>query len=89
MSIFFELEKLLAEHLEGFILMSIEGGELQKNFKTFNWKFQIKNSKEFPIGLVKAGASMVGGIFAVATMNCRGEMFTKVGTGFGLFRIIP
>jgi hypothetical protein len=70
LSIFFELEKLLVEHLEGFILLSREGGELQIFFKTFNWKFQLKNSKEFPVGLVKAGASMVGGIFVIATMNC-------------------
>jgi hypothetical protein len=48
LSIFFELEKLPVEHLEGFILLSKEGGELQNFFKTLNQKFQLKNSKEFP-----------------------------------------
>jgi hypothetical protein len=48
LSILFKLEKPLVEHLEGFILMLEEGGKLQKNFKTLNQKFQLKNSKEFP-----------------------------------------
>jgi hypothetical protein len=38
----FKLEKLHVKHLEGFILLSREGGELQKFFRTFNWKFQLK-----------------------------------------------
>jgi len=48
MGILFEFEKPPVEHLEGFILLSREGGELQKIFRTFDWKFQLKNSKEFP-----------------------------------------
>ncbi len=48
LSIFFKLEKPLVEHLEGFIFLSKEGGELHNFFRTFNWKFQLKNSKEFP-----------------------------------------
>jgi hypothetical protein len=47
LSILFEFEKPLVEHLEGFILLPREGGKLQKNFRTFDWKFQLKNSKEF------------------------------------------
>jgi hypothetical protein len=46
--IIFKHEKLLVEHLEGFILLLREGGELQIFFKTFDWKFKLKNSKEFP-----------------------------------------
>jgi hypothetical protein len=47
-SILFELEKPPKEHLEGFILLPKQGGKLQNFFKTFNWKFQLKNSKKFP-----------------------------------------
>jgi hypothetical protein len=36
------------QHLEGFILLLREGGELQKNFRTLNGKFQFKSSKELP-----------------------------------------
>jgi hypothetical protein len=39
LSILFKLEKPLVEHFEGFIFLPKEGGELQKNFKTFNRKF--------------------------------------------------
>jgi hypothetical protein len=48
LSIPFKLEKLLVEHLEGFIFLLKEGGELQKIFRTLNHKFQLKNSKKFP-----------------------------------------
>ncbi len=48
LGILFEFEKPPIEHLGGFILLSKKGIELQKFFKTFNWKFQLKNSKEFP-----------------------------------------
>jgi hypothetical protein len=48
LSIIFKLEKPLVEHLEGFILLSREGGELQKNFNILNRKFQFRKSKEFP-----------------------------------------
>ncbi len=39
LGILFEFEKPLVEHLEGFILLPREGGELQKIFKIFDWKF--------------------------------------------------
>jgi hypothetical protein len=45
LSIFFKLETLLVEHLEGLILLLKKGGELQKNFTTLDRKFQLKNSK--------------------------------------------
>jgi len=48
MSIFFKLEKPPIQHLEGFIISSKKGGELQKIFKTFHQKFQLKNLKKFP-----------------------------------------
>jgi hypothetical protein len=48
LSIIFKLEKPPMEHLEGFIRLSREVGKLQKNFRTFNRKFQLKNLKEFP-----------------------------------------
>jgi hypothetical protein len=39
LSILFELEKPLVEHLEGFILLSKESGKLQNFLKTFDRKF--------------------------------------------------
>jgi hypothetical protein len=48
LSILFKLEKPPLEHLEHFILSLEEGGEQQKNFRTLDQKFQLKNSKEFP-----------------------------------------
>jgi hypothetical protein len=53
LSIFFKLEKLHVEHFEGFILLPKEGGKLQIFFKTFNKKFQLKNSKKFSHGIGK------------------------------------
>jgi hypothetical protein len=47
LSILFELEKPPVKHLEGFIILSREGGELQNFFRTLDQKFQLKNSKEF------------------------------------------
>jgi hypothetical protein len=47
LGILFEFEKPLVKHLEGFILLPREGGELQNSFRTFDWKFQLKNSKKF------------------------------------------
>jgi len=46
--ILFEFEEPPVKHLEGFILLPKEGGELQNFFETFDWKFQLKNSEEFP-----------------------------------------
>jgi hypothetical protein len=66
LSIFFKLGKPLIEHLEGFILLPKEGGELQNFFRTFNRKFQLKNSKKFP----QVGALMVGRMFVVVAMSC-------------------
>ncbi len=48
MSILFKVEKPPVKHLDGFILLSKEGGELQNFFRTLDQKFQLKNSKEFP-----------------------------------------
>ncbi len=48
LSILFELKKPPIKHLEGFILLLKKGDELHNFFKTFDRKFQIKNSKEFP-----------------------------------------
>jgi len=54
LGILFEFEKPPIEHLEGFILLPREGGELKNFFRTFNWKFQLKNSKEFPHWISKS-----------------------------------
>ncbi len=48
LGILFEFEKPPVKHLKGFILLPKESGELQKFFGTFDWKFQLKNSEEFP-----------------------------------------
>jgi hypothetical protein len=48
LNILFKLEKPFVKHLEGFILRLREGGELQNFFRTLHYKFQLKNSKEFP-----------------------------------------
>jgi hypothetical protein len=54
LSIFFKLEKPPIKHLQGFILLLRKGGELQKKIKTFDQKFQLKNSKEFPHWISKS-----------------------------------
>ncbi len=54
LSILFKLENPLVEHLEGFILLLREGGKLQNFFKTFDQKFQLKNSKKFPHWISKS-----------------------------------
>jgi hypothetical protein len=64
-SILFRFEKPPVEYLEGFILLPSESGEMLNFFRTFDRKFQLKNSKEFPHWMTKAGASMMGGLFAV------------------------
>jgi hypothetical protein len=48
LSILFELEKPLVEHLEGFILLSKKGGELQKKFQNSSPKFLIQELKRIP-----------------------------------------
>jgi hypothetical protein len=45
LNILFELEKFIVKHVEGFILLRREGGEIQNVLKTLKWKFQLKNSK--------------------------------------------
>ncbi len=64
LSIFFKFEKRPIEHLEGFILLLREGGELHKFFKNFN-----QNSKDSPTGSAKVDTSMVGGMFAVVATS--------------------
>jgi hypothetical protein len=54
LSILFKLEKPPVKHLEGFILMPREGGDLQIFFRTFDQKFQLKNSKKFPHWIIKS-----------------------------------
>jgi hypothetical protein len=54
LNILFKLEELRVEHLEGFILLPREGGELQNFFRTLNREFQLKNSKEFPHMIIKS-----------------------------------
>ncbi len=48
-----------------------------------------RTQKNSSTGSAKVGASMVGGMFAGATMSCWGEMFTKVGIGSRLLGTIP
>ncbi len=54
LSILFKFEKPPVEHLEGVILLSREGGKLQKNFRTLNHKFQLKNLKKSPHWISKS-----------------------------------
>jgi len=54
MGILFEFEKPPVEHLEGFIFLSKEGGELHNFFKIFDLKFHLKNSKKFPHWMSKS-----------------------------------
>jgi hypothetical protein len=54
LGILFEFEKPPVKHLEGFIFLPREGGELQNFFGTFDWKFQLKNSEKFPHWISKS-----------------------------------
>jgi hypothetical protein len=54
LSILFKLKKPRVKHLEGFILLLKEGGELHNFFKTFDLKLQLKNSKKFPHWISKS-----------------------------------
>jgi len=69
LSILFKLEKRPVEHLEGFILLSREGSELQKISKLLTKNSSLRTRKNSPTRSAKASASMVGGMFAVATMS--------------------
>ncbi len=70
LSIFFQLEKPLLEHLEGFILLLRDGGKVQKNSKLLTENSSSRTEKNSSIGSTKASASMVGGMFVVTTMTC-------------------
>ncbi len=70
LSIFFKLEKPPIKHLKGFILLPKEGGELQIFLKLLIGNSSLKTQKNSPIKSAKVGASMVGGLFVVATMSC-------------------
>ncbi len=89
LSIFFELRKLPIEHFEGFILPRKESAELQKKFRIFNQKFQLKNSKESLVGSAKVGASMVQGLFTIITTCCYGERLIEIGIESRLLSTIP
>jgi hypothetical protein len=68
--ILFKLEKPPVEHLEGFIFLPREGGKLQKFSELFIRNSNPRTIKNSPTGSAKAGASMVGTMFAVASMTC-------------------
>jgi hypothetical protein len=70
LNILFKLKKPPIKHLEGFILLRKKGGKLQNFSRTLDQKFQFKNLKEFPNLIIKAGASMVEGMYAVVIMSC-------------------
>jgi hypothetical protein len=70
LSILFKLQKPPIKHLEGFILLTRESGKLENFLRPLDRKFQFKNSKKFPHGSAKAGASMVGGMFIVTAISC-------------------
>jgi hypothetical protein len=67
LGILFEFEKPHVKHFEGFILLPREGGELQNFFRTFDWKFQLKNLKEFPHWISKSWC--IGGGRNVCSSN--------------------
>jgi hypothetical protein len=69
MSILFELEKPPIEHLEGFILLlkKVVSYKISSKFLTKNSNSRTR--KKSPIGSINVGASMVGGMFAIAIMN--------------------
>jgi hypothetical protein len=49
----------------------------------------LRTQKNSPTRSTKVDASMVGGMFAVATMSCWWERFIEVGIRFGLLGTIP
>jgi hypothetical protein len=48
LNILFKLEKPPTEHLEGFILLMKEGGELQFFFKNFKLEIRVQEFKKIP-----------------------------------------
>ncbi len=89
MSILFKFEKPPIEHLEGFILLPKETVNCKFFLKLLTGNFNSRTWNNSPTKSVKVGASMVGGMFTIATMNCWGEKFIEVGTRSGLLGIIP
>ncbi len=84
LGILFRIEKLHVEHLE----VSSFCQEKMANCKFFS-KLLIENFssriwKNSPTKSAKASASMVGGLFTVATVSCWGKRSTKIGTKSGL-----
>jgi hypothetical protein len=69
LSIIFKLEKPSMEHLEGFILLPRESGKLQIFSEFFTENSSSRTRKNSPTESTKTGASMVGGMFAVALMS--------------------
>ncbi len=86
--ILFEFEKLPVKHLEGFILLPREGGELQNFFGTFDWKFQLKNSEEFPHWISKNWRIGSGRNVCSRSNELLRRKVYEVGTGSGLFGIV-
>jgi hypothetical protein len=61
LNILFKLEKPFVKHLEGFILLPKENGELQKkNLELLTKNTSSRPRKNSPVILAKAGALMVG-----------------------------
>ncbi len=52
------------------ILLSKEGGEHQNFLELLIRNSNSRTRKNSPIGLTKTGASMVGRMFAIETMDC-------------------
>jgi hypothetical protein len=69
LSILFELEKPLVEYLEGFILLPRESNKLMNFLELLTENSSSRTRKNSPIGLAKAAASMVGGMFVVVAMS--------------------
>jgi hypothetical protein len=69
LSILLKLEKPHVEHFKGFILLPKKGGKLKKISELLTGNSSSRTQKYSPTGLAKVGASMVGGMFAVASMS--------------------
>jgi len=70
LGILFEFEKPPVEHLEGFILLLREGGELQKFSELLTGNSSSRIRENSPTGLAKASTLVVGGMFAIIAMSC-------------------
>ncbi len=76
--ILFKLEKPHIKHLEGFILLPREGGELQNVLRTINRELQLKNSKEFPHWISKSWC-IIGGriVYAISTKLFKRKVYSS------------